>query len=551
MKKPSVELAVAYESRCIATGAPPDDAREIQAELLAQGLVVVRPGAGFAPTVHLERFASPGRLCITDEPRLAAVGGIGMLTFVVPTDSLANALARGRAVVRRPVSVQVVLTGRLRPFVCARDVGLELVRRGLGQVIRRAEEVRGAPVVLEFAGPSVRLLSIGERSVLAAMAPHLGAAASLFASDERTEVFLRDQRRSKAHRTLVPDAGAPWEDVVSVDLGAVDPLLLDREGHVRAVRDLAGQPVSQVLLGGDSGATLRDFLAAAALLKSKRVPLALDFLLAVPSRQTLEVLAATGALSDLIATGARLIEPDARVTSGELYVPPSTGVALCCSDPEPRLADSSPRIVTSAETMAYAVASGQVGDPRGFKRPVRVTVPRILPTEDVLLGRKADRRGTVRLPRTPSRSNGELAAPPAWKEAQTLRLVEGARLPELGKTSNGGHAGIAVLCATLEEVRDLSARAHDICRQVRAVLAPYIPSALVGLLSAAGIVAIRLDSADAIGLRGEQTIALPPPSDFPERGAATIAVGARALPLTWLALGPERSWATGTRAYGA
>ena len=157
---------------------------------------------------------------------------------------------------RAPVSVQVLLGGRLRPFVCARDVALELLRRGLGDIVRRVEESRGAPVVLEFAGPSARLLSVGERSVMASLAPQVGAAAALFVSDERTEVFLRDQRRSKAHRALAPDPGAPCEEVVNVDLGAVDPLLLDPQGQVRVVRDLAGQPVTQALLGGDSGATL-------------------------------------------------------------------------------------------------------------------------------------------------------------------------------------------------------------------------------------------------------------------------------------------------------
>ena len=148
-----------------------------------------------------------------------------------------------------------------------------------------------------------------ERAILAALAPQLGAAAVVFVSDEKTEVYLRDQRRSKAHRGLLPDPGAPCDDVISVDLSAVDPLVLDEDGVVRPVRELAGKPVTQVVLGGDSGASLRDLLAAAALLKSKRVPPRLDFLVAPPSRQALEVLAQSGALVDLIATGARISSP--------------------------------------------------------------------------------------------------------------------------------------------------------------------------------------------------------------------------------------------------
>ena len=265
-----------------------EDARNAaNAEMPSHGVLVARAGVGFPGPVHLERFASPARLCVTDEPRIAGVGGIGMLTLVVPPPLLARALAHGTVTVRAPVSVQVLLSGRLRPFVCARDVALELLRRGIGEAVRRAEEVHGAPVVLEFAGPSARALSVGERSVLAALAPQVGAAGGLFVSDERTEVFLRDQRRSKAHRALAPDAGAPCEDVINLDLGAVDPLVLDEQSQVRAVRDLAGRPVTQVVLGGDGGVTLRDLLAAAALLKSKRVPPRLDFLVAVPSRQML------------------------------------------------------------------------------------------------------------------------------------------------------------------------------------------------------------------------------------------------------------------------
>ncbi|MGH7271064.1 MAG: aconitase family protein [Polyangiaceae bacterium] len=314
---------------------------------------------------------------------------MGMLTLVVPTASLAQALARGSVLIRMPVSVQVQLSGRPRPFVCARDVAFELVRRGLGDVVRRVEKARGAPVVLELTGPSARLLSVGERGVMAALAPHVGAAAALFVSDERTEVFLRDQRRSKAHRGLVPDAGAPCAEVVPVDLGAVDPMLLDERGQVRAVRDLAGQPVTQALLGGDDGVTLRDLLAVATLLKSKRVPAGLDVLLAPPSRQMLEVLASTGALTDLIATGIRLVEPDSRVVSGELYPPSRDGASLRTCNLDPMGGAPRSALVASAETLAYAIATGEIGDPRAFKRPVRVTVPRALPTEDVLIARKA------------------------------------------------------------------------------------------------------------------------------------------------------------------
>jgi aconitate hydratase len=549
LKKTTAEVAIAYEGRCVTDGRPAEDARAASVEMLAHNVLVARAGVGFPAPVHIERFASPARLCVTDEPRLAGVGGAGMLTLVVPTASLARALAQGSVLIRPPVSVQVLLQGRLRPFVCARDVALELLRRGLGDVVRRVEDAHDAPVVVEFAGPSVRSLSVGERSVLSAMAPQLGAAAALFVSDERTEVFLRDQRRSKAHRALLPDPGASFAETTTVDLGAVDPLLLDEQGQVRVVRDLAGQPVTQALLGGDSGVTLRDLFAVALLLKSKRVPARLDFLLAVPSRQTLEVLSGAGALTDLIATGARLVEPDARVVTGGLYAPPPTGVALRTCDPEPRAAwpgGARQALVASAETLAFAVATGEVGDPRAFKRPVRVTVPRALPTDDVLVARKMERGEGGSRKAEPARAVLRKDAPeafPAWQAALTLSLVQASELD--AHLAGNGRGGVAAVCVGLDDVRHLAHRAHEIAHSVRAVLAPFIPSGLVAVLSAAGIAALRVDPAVARRLEGQKVISLPAPSQWAERDATPIAVGGAKLPVTWLALGLERDWATG------
>jgi aconitate hydratase len=396
LKKATCEVAVAYETTCVTAVsslavsslagllAPTGDARRA---LTSHGVVVARAGAGFPAPLHLERFAGPSRLCVTDEPRLAGLGGVGMLTLVTTATELAAALAGEALDLPAPRSIHVQLTGKMRPFVCARDVALELVRRGLQDVVERTTWDHHAPIVVELGGPSVRLLSVPERAVIAAVAPRVGAAAALFPSDERTEVFLRDQRRSKAHRALAPDAGAPFDDVMQIDLGAVDPLFVDEAGKVRAVREIAGKSVSQIVLGGDTGVTLRDLLAAAALLKAKRVPSHMELLLAPPTRQMLEVLASEGALSDLIATGARLIEPDARIATGELYpVSGPSELGVHTSDITAKHVVSA-----SAETAAYTVATGTLGDPRGFKRPVRVSVPRVLPTDDVLLVRAVTR----------------------------------------------------------------------------------------------------------------------------------------------------------------
>jgi aconitate hydratase len=538
MKKTPVEVAVAYDGICVsdaascaavASGHP----SVVSSDTLSHGVLVARPGVGFAAPVHLERFASPARLAVTDDPRMCLVGGIGMLAMVLPPLQLGQALATGTVLLRPPRSVQVLLSGRIRPFVCARDVALELLRRGVGEVVRRIDSQYGAPVVIEFAGPSARLLSVPDRAVLCAIAPAAGAAAALFISDEKSEVFLRDQRRSKAHRTLAPDPGAPCDDVLSIDLSAVDPLLMDEDGLIKPVRDLAGKPVHQVVLGGDSGVTLRDMLAAASLLKSKRVPPRLDLLVAPPSRQTLEVLAHTGALVDLVATGARMIEPDQRVVSGEIY-PPATGqTSLRTFDPEPRAFGPRPFIVASAETLAYTVANGHIGDPRSFKRPVRVTVPRAFPTDDVLIVRQ--RKSDASSPKKDAAA--ALKPLPGWHDAVTLPLVHG--LPaELVRAQ----APVAVLLKSLDEVRRIAADALELAPTVRAVIAPFIPSSIASQLTGLGIAALRVDPAGLRALEAEKTLALPAVSQWAADGTVSVTAGSAKLKLTWLAKGLERGW---------
>jgi aconitate hydratase len=558
MKKTTVEVAVAYDGTCMTDQASLTDAEQgaphaVSAELPAYNVPIARPGIGFPGPVHLERFAAPARLALTDDPRLCTTGGVGMLSLVVSPTMLGQALATGSVWLRPPRSVQVHLSGRLRPFVCARDVALELLRRGLHEVVQRIETAQKAPVVLEFAGPSARLLSVGERAVLCGIAPQIGAAAALFVSDEKTEVFLRDQRRSKAHRALVPDPGAPCEEVVSVDLGTVDPLLLDEQGAVRPVRDLAGQPVSQVVLGGDSGVTLRDMLAAALLLKSKRVPARLDLLVAPPSRQVLEVLARAGALVDLVATGARILEPDRRLLTGEIYPPPTTGTSVRTTDPEPRSPGTAPFVVASAETVAYAVATGAIGDPRSFKRPVRVTVPRALPTDDVLILR--DKKGE-------QSASKKVPAPPGaigWKAPASLDLVQGvpARRPAIAPApaastppaaEDGEPKGFALLLATLDEVRAATERPNDLAG-VRAVIAPFIPSSIVTTLAADGIAALSADVDAHKALQGQKSITLPAALSWGDSVAAATANGK--VDLGFLAVGAERGWVVAGTARGA
>jgi aconitate hydratase len=536
LKKVAVETAVAYDTRCVTTGALEElesrTPQQVTRSMLSRGIVIARAGIGFPAAVHLERFAAPARLAITDDPRLISLGGAGMLTLLGSRSQIAGALRDGTVMVRPPRTVQILLSGKLRPFVCVRDLALELLRRGLKELVQNIDVKHGAPVVLEFAGPSARLISVPDRALLCSLASRLGAIAGIFVSDEKTEVYLRDQRRSKAHRALVPDAGAPCDDVLTIDLSSVDPLLIDLKGDVRPVRDLDGAAVHQAVLGGDIGTPLRDMLAAAALLKSKRVPPELDLLVACASRQVLEVLAQSDALVDLIATGARLIEPDFRVLTGQLYPPPKGSLSVRTYDPEPGQAESEAFIVASAETLAYAVASGHIGDPRLFKRPVRITVPRLLPTEDVLVVRKQRSKGKKAEAETVGTAPVLKAHVAAWQHELPLGVVTRLAAPT---------EPCAYVAGNLQDLGWFAGRASSFIPALRVIVAPFVPSGWITLFSACGVLSLQADERQMSTLQKARHLTVTPPDRWQD--CVPVNVDGETLELRWGATTEERQWA--------
>lgn len=546
LTKSCVEVSLAYPSRCIPTqeGASallsPD---RIPQEAVALGFLVAQRGAGFAPPVHLERFASPGRLLLTDEPRLVSSGAIGTLALPASLSQLSQVLREGITTVRPARSIQIHLSGRIRPFVSIRDVALEMLRMGVLDVVQAVDAQHSAPVVLEFGGPSCKFLSVGDRAILCAMAPQLGAAAALFGTDEKTETFLRDQRRSKAYRALSSDSGAPWDDVISLDLAAVDPLVRDENGEVRPVRDLEGRRIDQILLGGDSGVSLRDFFVVAALLKSKRVSPGLDLLLCPPSRQMLEVMS-LGPLPDLIATGARLLEPDTRVLTGEFYAPETDGSFIKNCDHRSRPCG----MIASPETLAYAAFNGTLADPRHFRRPVRVTVPRNLPTDDVLLSRGKEAKGGARgKGRVDNRIGDESELPPSstsLADENFLRNWDGPVELEIATDTSSLPGVCAFVTENLEDVSWLAENA-TLRTEIRALIAQHIPAATVSILSGLGVLALRADR-ETIARVGEAKILQIADHDSWEEGTVPLRIGNEEFTLDWLAVGDERKWASET-----
>ncbi len=541
MKKALPEVTIAYDGfavsdPCTLLAAANGAADSVSSAFPEYNVLVARAGIGYPAPVHLERFAAPARLALTDDARLAPVGGLGMLCLVASPAQLGDAMATGQIWLRPPRSIQIHLSGKTRPFVCARDISLELIRCDLRGLVERVEARHHAPVVLEFAGPSARMLSVGSRAVLCGIAHQVGAAAALFISDDKSEAFLRDQRRSKAHRALAPDPGAPCDEVITLDLNTVDPLIMDEDGRVRTARELAGKPVGQVLLGGDSGATLRDLLAAASLLKSKRIPPRLDLLLAPPSRQMLEVLGQDGALVDLVATGARIIEPDRRVATGDLYPPPIGALSMRNMDPEPHIEGRRSFLVASPETLSYAVAHGQVGDPRSFKRPARVVVPRILPTEDVLVVRK---KGQKKGPAVQPLKATDLPAAQPWKLPASLDVLPGLP-PGVAIKPQAGNDGIALVLSKLDEVRAASDAVITGALRIRAIIAPSIPSQMVTTFASEGIASFQATASVVAAVGKQKDLKLTLPKAWAPELEVTL--GKNKVTLVWLAVEREQTW---------
>lgn len=407
----SLDMVVAYEPHCLrAHPLKPQEHRELGDQLRRLGIIRARPGIGFPASVHLERCATPARVLVTDAPAMAMLGGIGMLAFEATDLDLVEALATGRLRIKQPLVLQVLLSGRLCPAVSARDVVLELQRLGIAERIAALGDSATRSVVLEFSGPGVRTLSVWDRAVLCSMATEVGAATALAACDEKTDHFLRDQRRSKAYRQLVPDAGSPCCDALCVDLSTVAPLVALADGSIALVSEAPALPIREVVLGGDVSANLRDLFSTAAWFKTKRISSDVDVLIAPATHQALEAIAATGTLAELLAAGARLIEPDSRLLDAEWH-PPLEGQSLR-SFVAPK---GTSWHVASLETCCMSAIAGAIHDPRSSRKIPKASIPRELPIDDSLL---FDRKPTTPTTMLPPPRPSEPAQPLADHQTQ-------------------------------------------------------------------------------------------------------------------------------------
>jgi aconitate hydratase len=378
------ERSVAYiDHNTLQTGFEnADDHRYIQTVCKKHGLYFSRPGNGICHQVHLERFGIPGKTLIGSDSHTPTGGGIGMLAFGAGGLDVAVAMGGGTYYIVMPKMVHVNLTGRLQPWVAAKDVILE--------VLRRMSVKGGVGKIVEYGGEGVKTLSVPERATITNMGAELGASTSIFPSDEITRDFMRAQGREQDWVALQPDADAVYDEVLEIDLSALTPMAAcpHSPDAVKPVSQLEGIAVDQCCIGSCTNSSLLDMLKVAAILKGKTVHPNVSLSIAPGSKQVYTMLAENGALADLIAAGARILECACGPCIGMGQSPNSKGVSLRTFNRnfEGRSGTADGQVyLVSPETAAVSALTGVFTDPRSLGEPPVVTLPESFSVNDNMI----------------------------------------------------------------------------------------------------------------------------------------------------------------------
>ncbi len=338
-----------------------DDHRYIQSVAKKHGIWFSRPGNGICHQVHLERFGKPGKTLIGSDSHTPTGGGIGMLAMGAGGLDVAVAMGGGAYYITMPKMMKVELTGRLRPFVTAKDVSLE--------ILRQLSVKGGVGYIIEWGGEGIKSLTVPERATITNMGTELGATTSIFPSDEVTRAFLKAEGREEDYTPLSSDPDAVYDKVLHIDLSALEPLIAcpHSPDKVVTVSSLKGTKVDQVCIGSCTNSSLQDMLKVAALLKGRTIAPSVSLSISPGSKQVLSMLADCGALTDILASGARVLECACGPCIGMGFSPNSGGVSLRTFNRnfEGRSGTADGQVyLVSPETAVAAAVSGEITDPR-------------------------------------------------------------------------------------------------------------------------------------------------------------------------------------------
>ncbi len=383
--KVKTKLSVSYvDHNTLQTGFEnADDHRFLQTVAAKHGIYFSRPGNGICHQVHLERFGVPGQTLLGSDSHTPTGGGIGMLAIGAGGLDVAVAMAGGPFYLKMPKVVEIRLTGKLRPYVSAKDIILE--------VLRRLSCKGGVGKVMEYTGAGLKTLSVPERATITNMGAELGATTSVFPSDEITKGFLTAQARGKSWKKLVADDGAPYDETIEIDLSKLEPLVAKPHlpDNVCTVKELKGTKVNQVLIGSCTNSSYRDLMTVAKMLKGKKVHPDVSLGIAPGSKQVLEMIAQNGALADIIASGARILESTCGFCIGMGMSPQTEGISVRTNNRnfEGRSGTPSGKIyLVSPETAVACAIKGVMTDPRTIsKEPLKITMPKSFLIDDSMV----------------------------------------------------------------------------------------------------------------------------------------------------------------------
>ncbi len=384
------ELSVAYVDhntlQCGFENA--DDHRYLQTVAAKYGIRFSRPGNGICHQVHLERFGKPGKTLIGSDSHTPTAGGLGMLAFGAGGMDVAVAMGGGAYYITMPKMFKVNLTGKLRPYVTAKDVSLE--------VLRILSVKGGVGAIVEWGGEGAATLSVPERATITNMGTELGATTSIFPADEVTRAFLKAQGREKDYVNLESDPDAIYDRVIDIDLSTLEPLIAcpHSPDNVVQVSSLSHTRVDQVCIGSCTNSSLQDLLKVAAMLKGKTAAPGVSLSISPGSRQTLSMLADCGALTDILASGARLLECACGPCIGMGFSPNSGGVSLRTFNRNflgrSGTKDANVYLV-SPETAVASALTGYITDPTTLPPLAPIRLPdRFLVDDSAVLAPAAD-----------------------------------------------------------------------------------------------------------------------------------------------------------------
>ena len=359
-----------------------DDHRFLQTIASKYGVLFSKPGNGICHQVHLERFGVPGETLLGSDSHTPTGGGIGMIAIGAGGLDVAVAMGGGLFYLSEPKILGVKLTGKLRPWISAKDVILEMLRRlsvkgGVGRII-------------EYYGEGVKTLSVPERATITNMGAELGATTSIFPSDEVTKNFMESQGRGMDWVGLEADENADYDERMEVDLSSLEPLVSQPHSpdSVVKVSEIEGVKVDQVCIGSCTNSSYKDLMTAARMLDGRKVHSEVSMTLSPGSKQIYEELGRNGALSSFISAGVRVLESACGPCIGMGQSPPSGGVSVRTFNRnfEGRSGTKDARVyLTSVEVAVASAVEGRLSDPRRLGKHPEVKLPERFIIDDSMI----------------------------------------------------------------------------------------------------------------------------------------------------------------------